>query len=156
GLQLVGTAAQKAKYLPSLASGEKIAAFCLAEVSSGSTSTQSQTRAILSPDSKHYILNGRKAWVVNGSRADVFTVFALTSVSNEKGEKEDKLSAFLVERGFEGTIEAHLPLERTGLRGLDLVDVTFKDVRIPVENVLGALGSGTEVSFLSIKDFSPP
>ncbi|KAL5103559.1 Complex I assembly factor ACAD9 mitochondrial [Taenia crassiceps] len=146
GIQLVGTPAQKEKYLPALASGDKIAAFCLAEASSGSTSTQSQTRAILSPDGKHYILNGRKAWVVNGSCADVFTVFALTSVSNEKGEKEDKLSAFLVERGFEGAIEAQPPLERIGLRGLDLVDITFKDVRVPVENVLGALGSGTELS----------
>ncbi|EUB56162.1 Acyl-CoA dehydrogenase family member 9 [Echinococcus granulosus] len=146
GLQLVGTEAQKEKYLPALASGEKIAAFCLTEVSSGATSTQSQARAILSPDSRHYILNGRKAWVVNGSRADVFTVFALTSIPNEKGENEDRLSAFLVERGFEGTIEAQPPLERIGLRGLDLVDVTFKDVRVPVENVLGALGSGTELS----------
>ncbi|VDM31205.1 unnamed protein product [Hydatigera taeniaeformis] len=146
GLQLVGTAAQKEKYLPNLASGEMIAAFCLAEVISGSTPTQTQTRATLSPDGKHYILNGRKAWVVNGSRADVFTVFALTSVPNEKGEKEDKLSAFLVERGFEGTIEVQPPIERIGLRGLDLVDVSFKDVRIPVENVLGALGSGTELS----------
>ncbi|CDS35579.1 Acyl-CoA dehydrogenase family member 9, mitochondrial [Echinococcus multilocularis] len=146
GLQLVGTEAQKEKYLPALASGEKIAAFCLTEVSSGATSTQSQTRAVLSPDSRHYILNGRKAWVVNGSRADVFTVFALTSIPNEKGENEDRLSAFLVERGFEGTIEVQPPLERIGLRGLDLVDVTFKDVQVPVENVLGALGSGTELS----------
>ncbi|KAM3172021.1 hypothetical protein ACTXT7_015406 [Hymenolepis weldensis] len=143
GLQLVGTDAQKVKYLPTFASGEKIASFCLAEASSP---TQSKTRATLSADGKHFLLNGRKAWVVNGSRADVFIVFALTSIPNDKGEKEDKLSAFLVERGFEGTIESQPALERIGLRGLDLVDVVFTDIKIPIENVLGELGSGAELS----------
>nr|CUU99619.1 hypothetical transcript [Hymenolepis microstoma] len=146
GLQLVGTEAQKEKYLPPLASGEKIASFCLAEASSGSSPTQAKTRAVLSADGTHYILNGRKSWIVNGSRADVFIVFALTSIPNDKDEEEDKMSAFLVERGFEGTIELQPTLKATGLRGLDLVDITFKDVKIPIVNVLGELGSGAELS----------
>ncbi|VDK87469.1 unnamed protein product [Dibothriocephalus latus] len=83
-IQLAGTEEQKRKYLPTLATGEKIAAFCLAEASSGSDPQPLQCRAVLSPDGKSYVLNGRKIWVTNGSRADVYTVFALRTVKNDK------------------------------------------------------------------------
>uniref|UniRef100_A0A0X3PEC4 Acyl-CoA dehydrogenase family member 9 n=1 Tax=Schistocephalus solidus TaxID=70667 RepID=A0A0X3PEC4_SCHSO len=83
-IQLAGTEEQKRKYLPALATGEKIAAFCLAEASSGSDPQPIQSRAVLSPDGRSYFLNGRKSWVTNGSRADVYTVFALTTVKNDK------------------------------------------------------------------------
>uniref|UniRef100_A0A5K3ES15 Acyl-CoA_dh_1 domain-containing protein n=1 Tax=Mesocestoides corti TaxID=53468 RepID=A0A5K3ES15_MESCO len=145
GLQMVGTDAQKEKYLPALASGEKMGAFCLAEVNSGTDVSSLLTRASLSADGKFYILNGRKAWVANGSRADLFTVFARTSIQNDKGESEEKVTAFLVERGLVG-VQVEPPVEKLGLRGLDLVNVTFNNVRVPVENVLGEPGCGAEVS----------
>ena len=80
GLLLYGTEEQKRKYLPKLASGETVAAFCLTEPSSGSDAGSIQTRAELSPDGKHWILNGTKIWISNGGMADFFTVFARTAV----------------------------------------------------------------------------
>eukprot|EP00128_Syssomonas_multiformis_P015005 Colp12_sorted_trinity150504_noHs@16391 len=103
GILLDGNEEQKAKYLPKLASGEYIAAFTLTEPSSGSDANSIQTRARLSEDGKHYILNGSKIWISNGGIADIFTVFAQTEVVDPKtGGKRDKVTAFIVERGFGG------------------------------------------------------
>ena len=103
GILIAGTPEQKAKYLPRLASGEDFAAFALTEPSSGSDANSIKTRAELSPDGKHWILNGAKIWISNGGIAEIFTVFAKTPVPDEKtGEVVEKVSAFIVERKFGG------------------------------------------------------
>jgi very long chain acyl-CoA dehydrogenase len=103
GILLYGTDEQKRKYLPRLSSGELVAAYCLTEPSSGSDASSIRTRAVKSEDGKHYILNGGKIWISNGGIAEVFTVFAQTPVTDPKtGETKDKISAFVVERGFGG------------------------------------------------------
>ena len=100
---IAGSPEQKAKYLPRLASGEDFAAFALTEPSSGSDANSIKTRAELSPDGKHWILNGAKIWISNGGIAEIFTVFAKTPVKDEKsGEMVEKVSAFIVERKFGG------------------------------------------------------
>ena len=82
---LMGNEAQKNKYLPLCSSGEKLAAFCLTEPSSGSDAGSIQSKAVLSPDGKHYVLNGSKIWISNGGIADIFTVFAQTPVKDKNG-----------------------------------------------------------------------
>src|SRR5438552_84408 len=89
-----GTEAQKKKYLPRLATGELIGCYCLSEPQAGSDAQNSKTRAVLSPDGNHWILNGQKMWISNGGFADLFIVFAKVD-----GEK---FSCFIVERGFPG------------------------------------------------------
>lgn len=103
GIILFGTPEQKQKYLPRLATGEIIAAFALTEPSSGSDASSIRTRAELSPDGKHWIMNGQKIWISGGGLAEVFTVFAKTPVKDEvTGEVSDKITAFIVERSFGG------------------------------------------------------
>uniref|UniRef100_A0A2K5MX17 Complex I assembly factor ACAD9, mitochondrial n=1 Tax=Cercocebus atys TaxID=9531 RepID=A0A2K5MX17_CERAT len=99
GIILAGTEEQKAKYLPKLASGEHIAAFCLTEPASGSDAASVQSRATLSEDKKYYILNGLDT---NGGLANIFTVFAKTEVVDSDGSVKDKITAFIVERDFGG------------------------------------------------------
>jgi acyl-CoA dehydrogenase family protein 9 len=141
-LLLYGTDAQKARYLPALAAGERVAAFALTEPSAGSDAAAIQTRAELAPDGRHYVLNGSKIWTTNGAFADVFTVFARTS-SPEEGSKP-RLTAFLVERSHGVT---HGPEERKlGIRGASTTEVFFEGVRVPVENVLGEPGRGFKVA----------
>jgi acyl-CoA dehydrogenase family member 9 len=139
---LFGTDAQKEKYLPALATGEKVAAFALTEPSAGSDAAAIKTRAELSADGKHYILNGSKIWITNGGFADVFTVFARTSAPDE-GTKP-RITAFLVERG-PGVTSG--PSERKlGIRGTSTTEVFFEDVKVPVENILGEPGRGFKVA----------
>ena len=110
GILIAGSPEQKEKYLPRLASGEDFAAFALTEPSSGSDANSIKTRADLSPDGKHWILNGAKIWISNGGIAEIFTVFAKTPVPDEKsGEMVEKVSAFIVERKFGGV--SHGPPE---------------------------------------------
>lgn len=105
GITLFGNEEQKKKYLPSVASGEKLAAFCLTEPSSGSDAGSIRSRAVLSPDGKHYILNGSKIWISNGGFAEIMTVFAQTPVTDPgTGVTKDKVTAFIVERSFGGGI----------------------------------------------------
>ena len=93
GILLFGTPEQKVRYLPKLASGEHIAAFSLTEFGAGSDAASVKTRAVLSPDGSHYVLNGSKLWISNGNIAEVFTVFAQTPVMDEKtGQMKDKAS----------------------------------------------------------------
>lgn len=141
-LLLFGTDAQKERYLPSLATGEKVAAFALTEPSAGSDAAAIKTRAELSADGTHYVLNGSKIWITNGGFADVFTVFARTSAPDE-GTKP-RITAFLVERG-PGVTSG--PSERKlGIRGTSTTEVFFEDVKVPVENVIGEPGRGFKVA----------
>ncbi|XP_005393797.1 PREDICTED: acyl-CoA dehydrogenase family member 9, mitochondrial isoform X2 [Chinchilla lanigera] len=145
GIILVGTEEQKAKYLPKLASGEHIAAFCLTEPGSGSDAASIQSRATLSEDKKHYILNGSKVWISNGGLASVFTVFARTEVADSDGSVKDKITAFIVERDFGGVTNGK-PEDKLGIRGSNTCEVHFENTKVPVENVLGEVGGGFKLA----------
>ncbi|XP_045165719.2 complex I assembly factor ACAD9, mitochondrial-like [Mercenaria mercenaria] len=145
GILIAGTEAQKQKYLPKLASGEHIAAFCLTEPTSGSDAASIQTRATLSEDGQTFHLNGGKIWITNGGIADIFTVFAKTEVTNEKGEKQDKITAFIVEREF-GGITSGRPEDKLGIRGSNTCEVHFDNTPVPVENVIGEVGGGFKIA----------
>merc|ERR1711997_192936 len=121
-------------------------AFALTEPSSGSDANSIKTRAELSPDGKHYILNGSKIWISNGGIAEVFTVFAKTPVVDPKsGETVEKVSAFIVERAF-GGVSHGPPEKKMGIKCSNTAEVYFEDVPIPVENVLGGIGNGFKVA----------
>ncbi|XP_006901422.1 PREDICTED: acyl-CoA dehydrogenase family member 9, mitochondrial [Elephantulus edwardii] len=145
GIILTGTEEQKTKYLPRLATGEHIAAFCLTEPASGSDAASIQTRATLSEDKKHYILNGSKIWITNGGLADIFTVFAKTEVVDANNLTKDKITAFIVERNF-GGITNGKPEDKLGIRGSNTCEVHFENTKVPIENVLGEVGGGFKVA----------
>ncbi|ELW62354.1 Acyl-CoA dehydrogenase family member 9, mitochondrial [Tupaia chinensis] len=128
GILLAGSEEQKARYLPKLASGEHIAAFCLTEPASGSDAASIRTRATLSEDKKHYILNGSKVWITNGGLATVFTVFAKTEVVAQDGSAKDKITAFIVERGF-GGVTSGKPEDKLGIRGSDKMTAEYACTR---------------------------
>ena len=133
-----GTEEQKKKYLPRLATGEIVGAYALSEASSGSDALNCRARAQLSPDKKHYILNGEKMWITNGGFADLFTVFAKVD-----GEK---FTAFLVEKTFPGFsigAEEH----KMGIRGSSTCPIILNDCKVPVENLLGDIGKGHIIAF---------
>uniref|UniRef100_A0A4W6FMK1 Complex I assembly factor ACAD9, mitochondrial n=1 Tax=Lates calcarifer TaxID=8187 RepID=A0A4W6FMK1_LATCA len=144
GILIAGNEAQKQKYLPKLASGEHIAAFCLTEPGSGSDAASIQTRATLSEDGKHYLINGSKIWISNGGMADIMTVFARTEVIVD-GVKKDKISAFIVERAF-GGITSGKPEDKLGIRGSNTCEVSFDNVPVPLENVIGEIGGGFKIA----------
>jgi len=133
-----GTDAQKAKYLPKLASAEWVGAYSLSEASSGSDAMNIKAKAVLSSDAKHYILNGTKMWVTNGGIADVYVVFAKVD-----GEK---FTAFIVERGFPG-VSAGAEEHKMGIRGSSTTPLNLESVPVPVENVLGEIGKGHLIAF---------
>ncbi|XP_031326892.2 complex I assembly factor ACAD9, mitochondrial isoform X1 [Camelus dromedarius] len=145
GILLAGSEEQKARYLPRLASGEHVAAFCLTEPASGSDAASIQTRATLSEDKKHYVLNGSKVWITNGGLANVFTVFAKTEVVDSDGSVKDKITAFIVERDFGGVTNGK-PEDKLGIRGSNTCEVHFENTRVPVGNVLGEVGGGFKVA----------
>jgi alkylation response protein AidB-like acyl-CoA dehydrogenase len=133
-----GTDQQKAKYVPKLASAEWVGAYCLSEAGSASDALNVKTRATLSPDGKHYILNGSKMWVTNGGIADVYVVFAKVD-----GES---FTAFIVERGFPG-VSAGAEEHKMGIRGSSTTPLNLENVPVPVENVLGEIGKGHLIAF---------
>ena len=133
-----GTEAQKQKYLPKLATGEWIAAYALSESSSGSDAMNCRTRAVLSADGQHYVLNGEKMWITNSGFADVFTVFAKVD-----GEK---FSAFVIERGTEG-FSVGKEEHKLGIRGSSTCPLILADCKVPVENLLGEIGKGHHIAF---------
>ncbi|RWS29865.1 very long-chain specific acyl-CoA dehydrogenase-like protein [Leptotrombidium deliense] len=145
GILLYGNNEQKNKYLPDLATGKRIAAFCLTEPSSGSDASSIQTKAELSPDGKHYILNGSKLWISNGGIADVFTVFAQTPQKKADGEIVNKVSAFIVERQF-GGVTSGPPEKKMGIKCSNTAEVNFDNVKVPLENVMGEIGGGFKVA----------
>lgn len=135
GLEKYGSDAQKAKYLHKLASGEQIGAFCLSEPEAGSDATSQQTSATLQGD--HYLLNGTKNWITNGSSASIYLVIAQTDAS--KGHKG--ISVFIVEKGWEGFLIGKKE-DKLGIRGSDTHSLLFTDVKVPLENRIGAEGFG--------------
>ncbi len=142
GILLFGTPEQKRRYLPKLATGEWTAAFALTEPSAGSDAAAIKTRAELSADGSHYVLNGSKIWITNGGFADVFTVFARTS-SLDEGQKP-KITAFIVERGM--GVKNGPNEHKLGIRGSSTTELFFDDVKVPKENVLGEVGRGFKVA----------
>lgn len=146
GILLFGTPEQKAKYLPQVSSG-KFAAFCLTEPSSGSDAASIRSRAIKSADGSHYVLNGSKIWISNGGIAEIMTVFAQVPVKDPKtGETRDKMTAFIVERGF-GGVTSGPPEKKLGIKCSNTAAIFFEDVKIPAENVIGKEGEGFKVKF---------
>jgi butyryl-CoA dehydrogenase len=133
-----GTEEQKRKYLPKLASGEWIGAYALSESSSGSDARNCRTRAVLSPDGGHYLLNGEKMWITNAGFADLFIVFAKVN-----GEK---FTAFIIERTFPG-ITPGAEEHKLGIRGSSTCPLILNDCQVPVENVLGEVGRGHIIAF---------
>jgi alkylation response protein AidB-like acyl-CoA dehydrogenase len=133
-----GTEEQKKKYLPKLATGELIGAYCLSEPQAGSDAQNSLTRAELNPEGTHYILNGQKMWITNGAFADVYVVFAKIN-----GEK---FTAFIVERtfpGFKPGNEEH----KMGIHGSSTTPIFLENCKVPKENVLHEIGRGHIVAF---------
>ena len=133
-----GTEAQKKKYLPKLATGEWIGAYCLSEPQAGSDAQNSLTRAVLNAEATHYILNGQKMWITNGGFADVYIVFAKID-----GEK---FTAFIVERtfpGFKPGNEEH----KMGIHGSSTTPIFLENCKVPKENVLHEIGRGHIVAF---------
>src|SRR6202046_1763961 len=135
GLEKYGTEEQKQKYLVPLAMGEKIGAFCLSEPEAGSDATSQKTTAIDMGD--HYVLNGVKNWITNGSSASTYLVMAQTHAE----KKHNGINALIVERGMEGFTVG--PKEnKLGIRGSDTHSLMFSDVKVPKENRVGEDGFG--------------
>ncbi|EPY14849.1 MULTISPECIES: acyl-CoA dehydrogenase family protein [Paenibacillus] len=133
-----GSPEQKAKYLPDLATGAKIAAYCLTEPSSGSDALSAKSTAKLSEDGSHYVLNGSKIFITNAGFADIFIVYA-------KVDGKD-FTAFIVEKGMEGFTVG--PEEKKmGIKSSSTCPLFFEDVKVPVENVLGEVGRGHVIAF---------
>ena len=135
---MFGTETQKQKYLPKLSTAEMVGAYCLSEAHAGSDALAAKTRADLSPDGRHYILNGQKMWITNGGKADLYTVFAKVG-----GEK---FTAFLVERSFPG-VSVGAEEKKMGIKGSSTCAVYLDNVPVPVENVLGEIGRGHIIAF---------
>jgi alkylation response protein AidB-like acyl-CoA dehydrogenase len=133
-----GTKEQKEKYLPKLASGEWVAAYALSESSSASDAMNARTKAVLSEDKKHWVLNGEKMWITNANFADVYIVFAKVD-----GEK---FSAFIVEREFPG-FSVGAEEKKLGIRGSSTAPLIFNDCKVPAENLLGEIGKGHVIAF---------
>jgi alkylation response protein AidB-like acyl-CoA dehydrogenase len=133
-----GNEEQKAKYLPKLASGKWIAAYALTEAESGSDALNARTKAVLSTDAKYYILNGTKMFITNAGFAQVFITFAKVD--------GDKFTGFIIERSFPGVSigpEEH----KMGIRGSSTCTLILENAMVPVENVLGEIGSGHKIAF---------
>ena len=135
GLETFGTEAQKEKYLTRLTTGEIIGAFCLSEPEAGSDATSQKTTAIDNGD--HYILNGTKNWITNGSSAAVYLVIAQT----DKDKKHKGINALIVEKGADG-FEIGPKENKLGIRGSDTHSLLFNDVKVPKENRIGEDGFG--------------
>jgi acyl-CoA dehydrogenase family member 9 len=138
GILLFGTPEQRARYLPKLATGEMIAAFCLTEAGSGSDAASIRTKAEKGADGG-YTLNGEKIWITNGGIADLYTVFARTS--SEAG----KITAFIVEAKWPGVSHGHHE-DKMGIRASSTTTVSFVNVKVPPQNVLDAEGKGFKVA----------
>lgn len=139
-LMLEGNDEQKAKWLPKLASGEVIAAFCLTEPGSGSDAYSIKTKAIQNSDGT-FTITGQKLWITNGGLAGFYTVFAKTDHTNDDGTKSEKISCFIVEKEREG-ISFGEKENKMGIRASETRAVYFDKVTVPAENIIGKLGGG--------------
>jgi alkylation response protein AidB-like acyl-CoA dehydrogenase len=135
-----GTDAQRKKYLPKLATAELKAAYALTEPWSGSDALGARTKAVLSEDGKHYILNGQKMWITNAGFADIFVVFAKINGDDKK------FTGFIVERAFEG-VSVGAEEKKMGIKSSSTRQVFFNNVKVPVENLLGEEGKGHKIAF---------
>lgn len=133
-----GTEEQKNKYLPKLATGQWAACYCLTEPDAGSDANSGKTKATLSPDGKHYVLNGQKMWISNAGFADLFIVFA-------KIEDDKNLTAFIVEKTF-GGITMNEEEKKMGIKGSSTRQVFFNDCQVPVENMLSDRQNGFKIA----------
>ena len=133
-----GNEAQKKKYIPNLASGKWKASYCLTEPDSGSDANSGKTKATLTPDGKHYLINGQKMWITNGGFADIFVVFA--KIDNDKN-----LSAFIVEKSF-GGITMNEEEKKMGIKGSSTRQIFFNDCKVPVENLLSERENGFKIA----------
>ncbi len=133
-----GNEEQKQKYIPKLSTGEWAGAYCLTEPGAGSDANSGKTKATLSEDGKHYILNGQKMWITNTGFADVFTVFA-------KIDNDRVLSAFIVERDFPG-LKFNPEEKKLGIKGSSTRQIFFEDCKVPVENLLWDRGKGFRIA----------
>ena len=133
-----GNEEQKKKYIPKLANGEWKACYCLTEPNAGSDANSGKTKAVLTADGKHYLLNGQKMWITNGGFADIFTVFA-------KIDNDETLSAFIVEKSF-GGITLNPEEHKMGIKGSSTRQVFFNDCKVPVENLLSERQNGFKIA----------
>lgn len=133
-----GNDAQKAKYLPKLATGEWKACYCLTEPGAGSDANSGKTKAVLSADGKHYVINGQKMWITNSGFAHVFIVFA-------KIDDDKNLSAFIVEKDF-GGVTLNPEEHKMGIKGSSTRQVFFNDCKVPVENLLSERQNGFKIA----------
>ncbi len=133
-----GSAEQKAKYLPRLATGELVSAYCLTEPSTGSDAMAIKTRATLDADGQHYLINGGKQWISNAAFADVLIVFAKID--------DSKFTAFIVESSLPG-VSLGAEEKKMGIKGSSTRSVYFDNVPVPAENVLGEIGKGHKIAF---------
>jgi acyl-CoA dehydrogenase family member 9 len=141
GLVLFGTPEQKKKYLPKLATGEMIAAFCLTEAGAGSDAASLKTKAVEEGD--HWLLTGEKIWITNGGIADFFTVFARTETKDGSGKA--KITGFIVTKDMAG-VSSGPHEDKMGIRASSTTTISFQNVKVPKENVLGEVGSGFKVA----------
>jgi len=133
-----GNEAQKQKYIPGLATGKLKGCYCLTEPSSGSDANSAKSKAILSEDGSHYVLNGQKMWITNAGFADIFIVFA-------KIDDDENLTAFIIEKEYEG-ITMNPEEKKMGIKGSSTRQVFFNDVKVPVENLLYERGKGFKIA----------
>lgn len=135
-----GNDEQRSRYLPKLATGELKAAYALTEPWSGSDALGAKTKAVLSEDGKHYVLNGQKMWITNAGFADVFVVFAKIDGDDKK------FTGFIVERAYEG-VSVGAEEKKMGIKSSSTRQVFFNNVKVPVENLLGEVGKGHKIAF---------
>ncbi|MBT2646380.1 acyl-CoA dehydrogenase [Bacillus sp. ISL-34] len=140
-----GTEEQKRKYVPKLAAGKYLGAFCLTEQSSGSDAASLKSKAVAVKEGGEYRINGSKVFITNGGEADVFIVFA--STDPQKGSKG--ISAFVVEKGTPGLIIGK-DERKMGLHGSSTVQVTFEDMKVPAANLLGKEGEGFKIAMANL------
>jgi alkylation response protein AidB-like acyl-CoA dehydrogenase len=133
-----GNEDQKKKYLPKLASGEWKASYCLTEPDAGSDANSGKTKAVLTPDGKHYLITGQKMWITNGGFADIFIVFA-------KIENDKNLTAFIVEKSF-GGITMNEEEKKMGIKGSSTRQIFFNDCKVSVENLLSERENGFKIA----------
>lgn len=138
-----GNEAQKEKYLPGLIEGSLKASYCLTEPASGSDALSAKTRADLSEDGTHYIINGQKMWITNAGFADIFIVFAQID--------GDKFTGFIVEKGTEG-MSLGAEEKKLGIKGSSTRQVFFENAKVPAENILGEIGKGHLIAFNALND----
>jgi len=142
-IQKFGTDEQKAKYLPDLATGAKLGAFGLTEPAAGTDAAMQ--KSVAEDKGDHYLLNGTKVFITNGSYADTYVVFAMTDAS--KGTKG--ISAFILEKGMEG-FSFGTKEKKMGIRGSATYELIFEDVKVPKENLLGEVGKGFKVAMMTL------